>query len=237
MEDIFFTFKGIKSTDFGVQMVDFPPLQHPEKNIKTIEVDGMDGNYTQDLESYKSYTISITCILDTLEENAYTVQQVLHWLKGSGKLILSNDRLKYYQARIANAIPISDVIWIFPEFTVKFEVQPFRYSVNEFNDIIRTTSKKLMIKNKGDYKSLPIITLKGSGGSVILKINGNSYRLKNIDGFVTINSEIEEVYKGDASKNTDYQTIYFPVFETGVNDFEVIGNVNEVEIKPNWRWF
>lgn len=236
MEDIFFIFKGIKSTDMGVEMVDFPPLQFPERKTKTIEVDGMDGNYTQDLGAYSTYSMKIPCLIDGTQEQAKTVQQVLNWLKGSGKLILSNDRLRYYQARIANAIPISDVILVMPEFIVNFEVQPFKRSVHEFNDRIVTTSKKIMIKNKGDHFSLPIITLKGSGTATI-KINDKSYTLQNINGYATINSEIQEVYKDDVSKNIDYKSISFPFFDVGVNKFEVIGNVAEIEIKPNWRWF
>lgn len=236
MQDVYFIFNNKKCTDMGVEISEFPALQHPERRVKTIEVDGMDGSYTQDLGAYNTYKISIECVLNKLSRNTQSINEILKWLKDSGKLILSTDPMKYYEARIASAIPIENVIWIFPEFKITFEVQPFRKSVNEFSDIIKTAGKKFRVFNKGDVSSRPIITLKGNG-EITVKINDNSYLLQGVTDSVTINSEMQEIYNDTCSLNTLYKSIEFPEFQVGVNEFEVVGDVSEIEIKPNWRWF
>lgn len=236
MQDVYFIFNGKKCTDMGVEISEFPALQHPQRRVKTIEVDGMDGNYTQDLGAYDVYKISIECVLNKLSRNAQSINEILKWLKGSGKLILSTDPMKCYDARISSAISIESVIWIFPEFKVTFEVQPFRKSVNEFSETIKTDVKKFRVFNKGDVSSHPVITLKGTE-DITVKINENSYLLQGVTNSVTINSEMQEVYNDTYSLNTLYKSIEFPEFQVGVNEFEVIGNVSEIEIKPNWRWF
>lgn len=236
MQDVYFIFNNKKCTDLGVEISEFPALQHPERRVEVIEVDGMDGSYTQDLGAYNTYKISIECVLNKLSRNAQNINEILKWLKGSGRLILSTDPMKYYEARISSTISIDSVIWIFPEFKITFEVQPFRKSVNEVSDVIKTDEKKIRVLNKGDVESRPIITLKGSG-EITVKINENSYLLQGVSDYVTINSEMQEVYNDTYSLNTLYKSIEFPEFQVGVNEFEVIGNVSEIEIKPNWRWF
>ena len=236
MQDAYFIFNNKKCTDMGVEISEFPALQHPERRVEVIEVDGMDGSYTQDLGAYNTYKISIECVLNKLSRNAQNINEILKWLKGSGKLILSTDPMKYYEARIASVISVENVIWIFPEFKVTFEVQPFRKSVNEVSDVIKTDVKKFRVFNKGDVSSRPIITLKGTG-DITVKINENSYLLQGVSDYVTINSEMQEVYNDTYSLNTLYKSIEFPEFQVGVNEFEVIGNVSEIEIIPNWRWF
>lgn len=236
MQDVYFIFNNKKCTDMGVEISEFPALQHPERRVEVIEVDGMDGSYTQDLGAYNTYKISIECVLNKLSRDAQSINEILKWLKGSGKLILSTDPMKYYEARIASVISVENVIWIFPEFKITFEVQPFRKSVNEVSDVIKTDVKKFRVFNKGDVSSRPIITLKGSG-EITVKINENSYLLQGVSDYVTINSEMQEVYNDTYSLNSLYKSIEFPEFQIGVNEFEVIGNVSEIEIKPNWRWF
>lgn len=234
MQDVYFIFNNKKCTDLGVEISEFPALQHPQRRVKTIEVDGMDGNYTQDLGAYDVYKISIECVLNKLSRNAQSINEILKWLKGSGRLILSTDPMKYYEARIASAIPVENVIWIFPEFKVVFEVQPFRKSVNVFDEKI-VVNKPTAVYNRGDYTSLPIITMKGNG-DMSLTVNGDTFNLSGVDGYVTINSEMQEVYKDDESRNTLYKTRKFPQFEVGRNQLSFTG-AEEIEIVPNWRWF
>lgn len=236
MEDPYFIFKGIKSTDMGIVIGEYTPIQHANKRTKEITIDGLDGSYTQDLGAYDTYTITLECAISTLSKNAKSINEVLTWLKGSGKLILSIDPDKCYEAKITNAIPIEDVIWVFNDFTLKFTVQPFRKAVNEFNNIIKTSAKNFILKNKGDYESKPIITIKGNG-DITLTVNDEAFILQDVSEYVTINSEIYEVYKGAESANTLYKSENFPKFKTETNTISVSGNVTEIEINPNWRWF
>ena len=42
MQDVYFIFNNKKCTDMGVEISEFPALQHPERRVEVIEVDGMD---------------------------------------------------------------------------------------------------------------------------------------------------------------------------------------------------
>ena len=56
------------------------------------------------------------------------------------------------------------------------------------------------------------------------------------DLIVLIYTEMMEVYKDDENKNNSFTADDFPVFEVGENTISWTGNVERIEIQPNWRW-
>lgn len=230
----FFKFKDKKSTDLGLGIVQLPDRIKPEEIINTIEIPGRSGSLHTETQTYKSYTISIVCYLNFLAKTPKNIDNIIHWLNGSGELIISQEIDKIYDARIVNTIPFSNILGVFPEFLVNFEVQPFKRSKNSKNDII-TINKKTIINNKGNIYSLPKITIWGSG-NVDLLVNNQVFRINNIDEYVTIDSKYQEVYKGNLNKNNTYNSFSFPIFQIGKNEISFIGNVRKLEIEPNWAW-
>lgn len=239
MDDVYFVFKNKKCTDLGIEISSYPDIVIPEKRKQTISVEGRDGDYSQDDGVYNSYTLDIGCVINGTDPQAANFEEIAEYLQGSGDLILSHDPEKVYTAEIINMIPISDIIWLMPEFTVKFHVQPFRKSITNDFDILETTEKTATLYNNGVTKSLPIIELFGNGAATV-SINDVNFQLKNIDGNVIINSEIQEVYKENTengSRNENYMQPDFPEFQKGKNIVSVSSNVQRMKIKPNWRWF
>lgn len=225
-----FKFKGKNSKDFGIQIFSVPQRVRPARRVEEIEIPGRSGTLTMDEDAYDAYTISMQCST----RGSDRLDEVIAWLDGAGELILSTEPDKVYQASIYNKIPISDVIYLYNSFLLQFKVQPYKYSVNAFGDRLELT-KATKVLNPGTVYSQPIITVYGSG-DITLTINDMDFPLYGVDGNITIDSEMMEVFKGDTAQNSKYGGVDFPKLEAGENSIRWTGNVEKVEIHPKWRW-
>ena len=234
MDDVYFIFNGINSLNMGVEISAFPPITKPERKVQTLDIPGRSGTLHIDDGTYSSYTLEIECIVDPFSKNKQKIDKILNWLDGKGDLIISTEPDKVYTAYVIQSIPLTNVIGVFPQFLVTFEVQPLKKSVNFRNEIVKIT-KKTMINNVGTVDSTPTITIYGSG-NVILKINDEEFSIRNVDQYITINSELLEVYKDDINQNNKYNNFDFPKFKIGENTIGFKGNVQKIVIVPNWRW-
>ena len=225
-----FKFKGKDSRDFGVLIYGAPQRTKPKRRVESITIPGRNGELTQDEDTYEPYTISMQCSTrggDRLDE-------IVTWLNGAGELILATEPDRVYKASIYNKISISDVIYLYNSFLIQFRVHPFKHSVNAFADTLELLSPT-RIRNSGSVYSEPIITVYGNG-DITLTINEKDFPLYGVDGSITIDSEMMEVFKGDANQNSKYGAVEFPHLEVGENEIRWTGNVTKVEIKPRWRW-
>ena len=162
------------------------------------------------------------------------LDEILAWLNGAGDLILCTEPDKVLRASIYNKISVADMIYLYNSFLLQFRVQPFKYSVNAAGDALELTAPTT-IRNSGTVYSEPLITVYGSG-DITLSINGNSYPLRNVQESITIDSEMMEVFKGNANQNGKYGGVEFPRFEVGKNEIRWTGNVSKIKVQPRWRW-
>lgn len=234
----YFIFNNINSLDMGIVVNKLPPIVKAEKNIEKIEVIGRNGFLTQNYGTYKGTVKSIEC---TLMEDS-KIDEVMAWLDGYGDLTVSNQLDRTYKATIINQIPLSQVIPQIHEFIIQFDCQPFGYSLNN-NPITKITGNNAMTINENNFieifnpctvESAPVITIWGYG-SIDLNINDNIINLTNIANHITIDSEIMDCYR-DGQLMNNYMKGNFPTFKVGINKISWIGNIQKLEIKPNWRW-
>ncbi|WMI81950.1 distal tail protein Dit [Anaerotignum sp. MB30-C6] len=229
----YFIFKGKNSRDFGILISEMPDIVKPQRREQEVTIPGRSGVLTIDENAYESYTLSIACGKRGTER----LGEIVAWLDGSGDLTLSTEPDKVYRARISNAISISDVIYLYNSFLVQFKVFPFKYSLNA----VRSHADNLVltvptsIKNKGSVYSEPTITIHGAG-NITLIINGTNYGLLGVAEYITINSEMMEVYKGKVNCNNKFSALDFPRLEVGMNTISWTGNVTKIEVEPKWRW-
>ncbi len=217
----------------GILISAMPDIVKPKPREEEITIPGRNGVLTIDEGTYEGYTLSVTCGTRGVKK----LGEIAAWLNGHGNLILSTEPDKVYWARVSNAISISDVIYLYNSFLVQFKVFPFKYSVGAVNshadDVTLTTAST--INNKGTVYSQPTITVYGTG-DIALTINDTNYGLTSVDEFITIDSEMMEVYKGTTNANNKYSAMDFPRFEVGENRISWTGNVTKIEIDPKWRW-
>lgn len=225
-----FRFKGKDSRECGILISAMPERVRPPRRVKAVEVPGKDGDLTIDEEAYDAYTLSLECSTRGSDH----LDEIVTWLDGSGELILSTEPDRVYRASIYNKISIADVVYLYNKFLLQFRVQPFKYSTNPFDDMLELTSPTIIL-NSGTVYSQPKITIYGSG-DITLTVNGEDFPIYSVDGGITIDSEMMEVYKGTVNQNSKYGAMTFPRLEVGENSISWTGNVTKVVIIPNWRW-
>lgn len=93
---------------------------------------------------------------------------------------------------------------------------------------------KLLIRNNTTYFSQPVIKIFGEG-NIKLYVNDELIEFKNLMDGIILDSEKQEAYLADVNKNAQ-MVGNFPNFEIGENQIIAVGNVNKIEILPNWRW-
>lgn len=225
-----FRFKGIDSREYGILISSVPERVRPKRRVKEIEIPGRSGILTQDEGAYDAYVIQMECSTrggDRLDE-------IVVWLNGAGELILSTEPDKVYRASIYNKISIADQIYLYNSFLLQFKVQPFKYRANPLRDDLELTAPTI-IRNSGTVYSEPIITVYGSG-DITLSINDVDYPLYGVSEYITIDSEMMEVFKENMNQNSKYGGETFPRFEVGENAISWTGNVTKIEIQPRLRW-
>lgn len=225
-----FRFKGIDSRDMGVTVTAMPPSVRADKRVNAITIPGRNGNLHFDDEVYESYVNTMECAI----KNRAKIDEIAAWLVGSGDMIYSTEPNKVYKVFIANKIEIAQMMRKFQKFMLSMDTQPFKYSVSARSENLELTSPTT-IRNKGTVYSQPTITVYGNG-NITLTINGTNYGLTSVDSYITIDSEMMEVYKDSTNANNKYSAMDFPRFEVGQNSISWTGSVTKVEIIPKWRW-
>lgn len=220
-----FIWKDINSLDFGIIINKLPPVIKAERNINKIEVLGRNGFLTEDYGTYKGYAKSVECTIRNLEY----IDNLCSWLNGFGNVIFSNEPDKIYRANIVNQIPIEKIARNWRKFIIQFECQPFKYLESELLII----NKPISIYNEGTFESQPYMKIHGSG-DISLNINDEVIKLKNINNYIELDSEIMECFKDNINCN-NYMSGEFPIFKVGENRISWTGNVSKIEITPNWR--
>ena len=185
---------------------------------------------TVDERTYEPYVISVECST----RGSDRLDEILAWLDGAGELILCTEPDKVFRASIYNKISVADMIYLYNSFLLQFRVQPFKYSVNALSDTLDLTAPTT-IRNSGTVYSEPLITVYGNG-DITLTINGADFPLYGVNESITIDSEMMEVFKGNANQNSKYGGVEFPRFEVGKNEISWTGKVSKIKIQPRWRW-
>lgn len=100
---------------------------------------------------------------------------------------------------------------------------------------------QIKLSNLGLFPSLPLMTIEG-GGNIEIMINGVTHCvIENVNGVVTLDSEIQECYEGLPGnvlglKNRDFYG-EFPIFNLGVNEIAISSttdSLTKVTIVPRW---
>lgn len=227
-----FKYKGIDSRQMGIIITSMPPVTRAEQRMETLIIPGRSGSLHIFDGGYANYTKTMECAIRSRQH----IDEMAAWLTGSGELILSNEPDKVYRVHIANTLDIEQMMLAFQKFQLHFDTYPFKYSVNAFGEQLTLTKSPQTIFGAGTYPSEPIITIWGTG-AVTLTINGQAYAISGISQYLTIDSEIQEVYKGSQNMNNLYLQPDFPLLQAGqTNTISWTGDIDKIDIQPNWRW-
>lgn len=226
-----FEWNGVRSTEYGVYVLEQPPLTLPAERATFTVVPGRSGSLTtlEGDDVYDDLILTATCIID----NPARIPEICAWLRGGGTVTFANREGGFYYARVVNQIPFEKILRGNPHrsFAVNFRCKPFWYQDGVEN--ITLTASGTFVTNPGTVASEPIITVTG-GGEITLMVGAYIVELDDINGSITLDTPLMEAYSGVASMN-NCMSGDFPLLEPGQNAVSWSGSVTKVEIVPNWR--
>lgn len=194
----YFIFNGIDSRDNKVGVKALPPRVKPKERVDIIQVPGRNGFLSQSDGTYDSLSLIVEC---WLKKDA-DVHEVSNWLKGSGKLVLSDDLDKEYDVYIVNAIPFERVFRHWKNFVIQFEAQPFAKGTvtEEITITAPDTSEEATVG--GNMHTKPVITINGTGDFTIT-VNDTSIALTGVDEAIVIDNEMMNCTENGGTVNAN----------------------------------
>ena len=226
-----FEWNGVRCTEYGIHVLEQPPLTVPSERATFTDVPGRSGSLTtlEGDDVYDDMVLTATCLIADPER----IPEIAAWLKGSGKVSFANREGGFYYARVINQIPFEKVLRGNPHrsFSVNFRCKPFWY-LSGVEPIVLTVSTGVFV-NPGSIASEPVITAYGSG-DITLMIGSQMVELKGIEGSITLNTGLQEAYSGTTSMNSAVDG-EFPTLPPGAVAYSWEGDVSRIEIQPNWR--
>lgn len=169
----YFIFNGKDSREFGIlESVPIPPKA--ERTLQTVEIPGRLYPLNKVRDEFKNVQLSFVLgITDHAKVN-----EINKWLNGSGKLILSSDTSKYYNAFVHSAISPERLSVRFGKIPIIFTVEPFRYDVDNpvishiFTDIKDSQPEKtIKVTVGGSYSCEPLYFFRWAG-RIEMTVNG-----------------------------------------------------------------
>ena len=225
-----FEWNGVRCTQYGIHVLEQPPVTIPSERVAFTDVPGRSGSLTQ-LEGddvYDDMVLTVTCLI----ADPSRIPEIVAWLRGSGTVTCANRQGGFSHARVVNQIPFEKILRGNPHrsFAINFRCKPFWY-LSDVEPITLTTSGTF-ITNPGSMASEPLITVYGSG-EITLMVGMTITELEIADK-ITLDTPLMEAYVGTTSMN-NCMNGDFPLLLPGKNAVSWSGNVSKVEIQPNWR--
>ena len=171
----YFIFNGKDSREFGIlESVPIPPKA--ERILQTVEIPGRLYPLNKARDEFKNVQLSF--VLGITDHSK--INDINKWLNGSGKLILSSDTSKYYNAFVHSAISPERLSVRFGKIPIIFTVEPFRYDVDNpvishiFTDIKDSQPEKtIKVTAGGSYSCEPLYFFRWAG-RIEMAVNGGA---------------------------------------------------------------
>lgn len=198
----YFIFNGKDSREFGIlESVPIPPKA--ERILQTVEIPGRLYPLNKVKDEFKNVQLSFVLgITDHAKVN-----EINKWLNGSGKLILSSDTSKYYNAFVHSAISPERLSVRFGKIPIIFTVEPFRYDVDNpvishiFTDIKDSQPEKtIKVTAGGSYSCEPLYFFRWAG-RIEMTVNGGDPLIIESG---TANGEYTDTYTPSGNRTPIY---------------------------------
>lgn len=233
----YFSFNNKYSYDYGIYIKKKNTYNAPSRDIVFQSIPGRDGDIIIDNGRYNNLDLSydIAIISNDWLNNINSIKNWLIPETSYYKIFDSYDPNYYRLGAYSSNTNIEQQLKQLGATSLKFNCKPFRYSFLGEKTI--TLTEPQHIYNNEKYYSLPYIKIYGNG-TIHFYINGTAFYFYDVSGYIEIDSEIMNCHKGITNLNNKMQSKEFPKLQSGDNYISwgsSDGEVNQVEIKPNWR--
>lgn len=225
-------FDGRSSRDYGLYISGSGAFNAPERDVERVEIAGRSGDLILDNGRYKNINVGYPAYIH--QRFAAYAAAARDWLLRRHNYCRLEDT--YYPeffrlARFAGPLDF-DVRFANSggETTLFFDCKPQRFWKSGEYPVAVTSAAT--IRNPTAFPALPLIHVYGSGDGT-LTVGDSVVEIAGLDGVLTLDSDLQDAYKGDVSKNDTVSLAEFPVLD-GVTDVAFSGGITKVEIIPRW---
>lgn len=217
--------------DLGLVVQHKPNISTPSKNINNIYIEGRSGSLTEDLKTYRDIEINITFGFKN-NEMSNKCRLLKEWFTTiqNNKLEFSDDPGMFYFVKYTKTYDIERIKSL-GKFNVTFVCKPFQF-YEEGIELIEIIKPTIIYSPEFVIESEPTIKVYGSG-DIILNINDKDIALHKVEDYIVIDSTIQDCYKDEINCNNK-MVGDFPIF-INENKINWRGNINKMQIIPNWR--
>ena len=230
-----FTYKGIKSKEMHLRVLNDVSFASPSRDVKMIQVPGRDGDLVMDNGRYESVIRSILCRLEApTGTNVETlISQINNWLiddAGFHPFTWENDPDFKYLARVEKDVVSQRVLSRFGKTIIDFRIHPIKYLKSSL--IEQQITSGTNVENPFSIEAKPMIRIVGNG-DMTLNIGGRPLVLRGISGGCLVDSETQTIMSLDR-RLTLFERMFspFPVLLFGNNAITFSGSGLQVFITP-----
>lgn len=201
----------------------------PSRSVDMIEVPGRNGDLLVDNGNYNNTTAQFGVIVTKdIPQNTDKLKHLLYSQKGYQRLYDSDLMGFYRMAAFNSGFDLAEIDS--GVVHIEFDCKPFKYDILGDNAVVFVDEGN--IYNKYFEPSRPIITIYGSGEGYV-QVGSKHIAVFDIDEYVTIDTEMQDAFKGEENKNNTINTADASL-EVGENSVSFGGGVTKVEIVPRW---
>ncbi len=235
----FFTLGDVDSINLGMYIGGQHTYNAPKRDVTKISVPGRNGDLIQDNGRFLNVQVPYNVVV--MEQFRERTDELKAWLLSTSKyrkLVDTYHPGTYRLARVGEDIVFNTSAFNLTGKTqVIFDCKPQRF-LDEGDEVVEISAGSNTIVNPTLFDSEPILKVYVSGGDVnaTLRINNAEMELRNIDGYIVIDSEIKECYKDGQSRNSHVvlANYKFPTLKPGINSFEFSSGITKIEVTPKW---
>lgn len=225
---------GISSRRFGIQVERYPNQSMPVRAIESIAISGRNGALTIDSGRFENYQQPYEIYFNANRiKTPAAAREIKRWLQlptGYRRLEDTYSPGLYRMARFTGGADIENVMNLFGRMTLYFDCQPQSWLKSGEFPIAFAQAGALI---NSWFPALPLIRVNGTGAGT-LYIGQYAVQINALDGYVMLDSETQNAYKGTENKNSTVFVQEFPVLQPGENPVSWQGQINSVEITPRW---
>src|SRR5690625_932936 len=225
---------GIYAEDFGVYLKERPNIPTPLQDVDHINVKGRHGSLTRKYNYLDTELFVNFHMYDEGDGFKKVFRKAKHRLLNAKTLIFDDDPSVFYKVKSVTIDESPTILFKYGEIPTTFRLDPFQYEVDNPTE---TITSRTTITNEG-YESEPIMTVHCNGTGNIY-INNQEVTIQNINGTITIDSEMQNAYRienGYVVNLNSHMIGRFPVLKHGQNTISFDGDITKLEIICNKRW-
>ena len=230
----FFTFGPIKSIDYGVWISGEGTFNRPKRAYTEKTIPGRNGTLLIDDGRFLNVDLVYPAfIADDMPGRIDAFLNDLASMTGYQRLEDTYHPYEFRMAQFTGEVKVQTEGYMNRHggFNISFNTMPQRYLKSGEKAITYTVDGTIL--NRTQMPSKPFLRVFGSAAGTV-GIADQTITISAIDGYVDIDCEIMDAYKGTTNCNGNVSFTGPITIPSGKSGIELTGGITKVEISPRW---